>query len=1499
MENNSSKGKVVRLFQFLKQYNNIKNPIVTDIKNQIWLKWMDDLPRHENIVNNIYNDSSDEDVILSIKRPILKDCPKLPEPLGEWVEKGWNELEKEVIKKNEIKVRNEVYSGDENEEEFITVKFEDDDNRIKEFNQWKSKRDQWAAEEKPSRVVDELFNQFYALYANIKKEAESVELLIGDGILLSNNGVTIEHPILLQNVKLDFDADVPEFILTPGDKGTELYRSLFYNFNEINDELIKGIYNDFESSDYSPIEVDNTSSFLNRVANALSAKGKFINSRSEVEKGKDFPQIYRRPVLFLRKRNLGFGIAIDSIIEDINGDKKIPAFLNDVVGNIENENSTTCNEGIKDNLSNLNPNGIDEDILLTKPANSEQLAVAKYLERNGAVLVQGPPGTGKTHTIANMVGHLLSEGKNILITSYSEKALSVLKEKVAEDLQSLCLSLLSTTEGRQEMERTLDEINENRSKLDPNDLARQIETLEGLRKEEISKLNTLRAKLKNSRLNEYRPIVVGGEEFKPVEAAKYIKENKDKHSWIPEPVTLGALPSLSEEEINELYKTNVTISKEEEKEYACRLPEVQELLKPIEFNNLIHNKNKFSEQKLNEHINYWNRNNSYTIDELNNLISDLNKALDYISLDKEWTLATIEAAKEEAVKQQWVNLVDEINYVYKMSIDASEQILKYNPEFIGKQQEVDIKKQLQDIIAKIEHNGKITRLNLLFNSDMKTTINLCRVNGAIPKALNEFKALLSFHNLSLAKNRLKLRWNRQIAPLGAEDTETMGDNFENTCKKYCNVIEENMRWYQDQWEPILKRIKAYGANIDALDNKIDLSSDKFSSLKFIKGTLGESLIAVIKSEIYRLDYDKYKDSTERLANIISEYSGSQSSVIVSGLQQAIINNDSNLYSQFYECLVNINEVSPIIERRRELLNRLKATAPEWAKEIELRAGIHGNDKTPDNIKEAWLYSQFNEEIRNRNNTSIEKIQNEILNVEKIIKDNTAQLAFKKAWRAKLTAFQNNKKQIQAIEGWRQVIRKIGSGKGKRAETLKVEARRLMPECQSAVPVWIMSLSKVVENFNPSENKFDVVIIDEASQADVMGLVALYLGKQIIVVGDNEQVSPLAIGERSEDIDRLIKEYLYDIPNRFLYSGKFSIYDLAQTSGYQPIRLKEHFRCVPEIIQYSNILSYNRQIKPLRDASEVATKPHVVTYKVEEATTINKTNEKEAEAIAALILACCEKEEYKNKSFGVITLRGEKQALLIDRLLQSKMEPAEYRKREILCGNSANFQGDERDIIFLSMVDTNDGNGPLRLNGYGTDNLYKKRYNVAVSRAKDQIWLVHSIDSENDLKPGDIRKELLDYFKNPSSKDNEYNLNVVKAESEFEKRVMRYLIDKGYKIIPQWEVGAYRIDMVAVYKDKKVAIECDGEKWHDEDKFEEDMNRQAILERLGWRFIRIRGSEFFKDELGAMERVYKKLNDMEIFCDDSEVAIEHSPSYGLKEKVIARGDEILREWDSSK
>ena len=120
-----------------------------------------------------------------------------------------------------------------------------------------------------------------------------------------------------------------------------------------------------------------------------------------------------------------------------------------------------------------------------------------------------------------------------------------------------------------------------------------------------------------------------------------------------------------------------------------------------------------------------------------------------------------------------------------------------------------------------------------------------------------------------------------------------------------------------------------------------------------------------------------------------------------------------------------------------------------------------------------------------------------------------------------------------------------------------------------------------------------------------------------------------------------------------------------------------------------------------------------------------------------------KPEYELKTFGVISLLGDDQARLIQQIIFNKIEPNVIEERRILCGNASHFQGDERDVMFLSMVDSNEGDGPLRLSGEGVDQSTKQRYNVAASRARDQLWVVHSLDYSKDLKPGDIRRDLLE------------------------------------------------------------------------------------------------------------------------------------------------------------
>ena len=80
-------------------------------------------------------------------------------------------------------------------------------------------------------------------------------------------------------------------------------------------------------------------------------------------------------------------------------------------------------------------------------------------------------------------------------------------------------------------------------------------------------------------------------------------------------------------------------------------------------------------------------------------------------------------------------------------------------------------------------------------------------------------------------------------------------------------------------------------------------------------------------------------------------------------------------------------------------------------------------------------------------------------------------------------------------------------------------------------------------------------------------------------------------------------------------------------------------------------------------------------------------------------------EYASKTFGVISLLGNEQAKVIERLIDMKISPKEKMQRNILCGDSAHFQGDERDIVFLSLVDSGDGTGPLRKMGFGSNDAY--------------------------------------------------------------------------------------------------------------------------------------------------------------------------------------------------
>jgi very-short-patch-repair endonuclease len=241
---------------------------------------------------------------------------------------------------------------------------------------------------------------------------------------------------------------------------------------------------------------------------------------------------------------------------------------------------------------------------------------------------------------------------------------------------------------------------------------------------------------------------------------------------------------------------------------------------------------------------------------------------------------------------------------------------------------------------------------------------------------------------------------------------------------------------------------------------------------------------------------------------------------------------------------------------------------------------------------------------------------------------------------------------------------------------------------------------------------------------------------------------------------------------------------------------------------------------------------------------------------------------------------------------------------LLCGNAAQFQGDERDVIFISLVDTAQ-RGPLSMRD---QELFKQRFNVAASRARDQMWVVHSLNAHEDLKAEDLRRLLIEHAQDPSRLMRALDEKEKRSQSWFEREVTKHLQSAGFTVAPQWKVGSFRIDLVVEGNGKRLAIECDGDRYHPLERLQEDMDRQSILERMGWIFTRIRSTEFFRSPERTLKPVIEKLQSLEISpvnakprstrkSAPSPAATAQSPSQGLIERVIARAEEHLASWSS--
>ena len=222
-----------------------------------------------------------------------------------------------------------------------------------------------------------------------------------------------------------------------------------------------------------------------------------------------------------------------------------------------------------------------ERLLMPLPTNPEQEAVARRLAEHRGVTVQGPPGTGKTHTIANLISHLVGHGQRVLVTSQKEQALAVLRDKIPESIRDLSVAVLGNSAASiAQLDRSVQAIYEHAVALDRAPAKARIAALDVRLSELQRDIGALRSRISASAARELDSYTVGTTAYTPSTLGQWLAASAAEIGYIPDGIGPSAACPLTGAEIAELYRLARTLDRADCAEARRRLPAAERLPSP-------------------------------------------------------------------------------------------------------------------------------------------------------------------------------------------------------------------------------------------------------------------------------------------------------------------------------------------------------------------------------------------------------------------------------------------------------------------------------------------------------------------------------------------------------------------------------------------------------------------------------------------------------------------------------------------------------------------------------------------------------------------------------------------------------------------------------------------------------------------------------------------------------------------------------------------------------
>jgi superfamily I DNA and/or RNA helicase len=1252
----------------------------------------------------------------------------------------------------------------------------------------------------------------------------------------------------------------------------------FLNTAPIEKDILNNIVDRFdeeiETNGYQYIYEERFRDLISKNLQQISENSSFENSISkpisDTVDVDSFKFSFSPSINIKKQKPRFFDKLTEGIIEQNENQENEAELFNLLIRNPNNEHTNShvkpnyfideLYEEYKENNSNLNAEQ-DFSVFFPLRYNKEQKQIYDNYLKNRITVVTGPPGTGKSHTIVNILCSLLAQGKRVLVTAQTDKALESLLDKIPENFDDLIFTKIEVRNREGKLRYSLEEsINNIRSILIDDfhlNIEKKISNLNTLKGEYLQFKNEIHQVLEK----EYNEVSLN-DSFKGLRSyelwAKFKSKNDENWNWIKDVITLELLNDFSKlKNVITNYKQLSDYDNIVLKNVDIDINSISTILKVFNFNEYLTSKSEIETLKIHLDISDTSKSKLLEIDlnsvtELTEKYSNADiviNSFQQISKLKKKTQNKNENAEEFSSNLKYSEIVENASK-YLRDIESYLAQIENDKEKIGFFAKLKGKYKQVNYLENIVLNSK--------NCDNKTMLNQLKVYIKQIQAISFDLSLIIKAGFTLSIN---------------EDS-----NLSDKYQLLNSAIEQVDRNYTLIY--ILQKNKDI-INFSKIFNIEILNVEKIYTASI---SYKEDLEKLKELELkVKKDLGKLKEVSKTFLNsrLLKDY---KAFIPLESISDTFI--FKAFQNKLDETISQIKKENQFNKSKHYLTNLIPLTLP-------LLLDVPEKFITKENLE----FAQANNYFLKNEIIDLQKTKEKLSQINDKIYELKCEILFDLAKNNFKNNFEPNEIHsfINLLEEYRSNLGYAGKGIKDKVK-FQLLARKNSAEISNKLSCWVMKFNDVLNSVGTKPEIFDCIIVDEASQLDFNSLILGYYAKNMIIVGDDKQTSPSALtGANDNDFQSIKNKHLEFLGDeRVQIRSDNSLFTLSKmVAGSSNLSLKEHFRCVAEIIEFSKYNFYDNLLKPLKQINTENRLEPIKAVFVQNSFLEDKIVYTEIETIKKHLIEIIKNPVYQNKTIGLVSLGLSKHT---EKLKDIKEDLSELFGRDkldkikLIIEDSPKFQGDERDVMLISLgvaldsekLKSNENAKPRSI--VDDENIKDdfKKINVALSRAKEQMILFHSVKSE-DLKSNDFRLKILSFFYNETKVPKLFELPEDESERDtynrpkpfdswFEYDVASELINKGFQYIqPQYKVKEdetfynhhsqketyvnFKLDLVVSNNGKMIAIECDGDPFHSlPEDVAYDVERQEFLQRVGWKVHRILYSAYKRNPSEEIEKI---------------------------------------------